>query len=112
MAYRDQAEDSETPAATGFLGLPAHYFGPPDGEDAIRADELAASRIETEAMGALRAAVHDPGTGFASRPPTERLAALPEIQATLDGIDETFRAQAMTPRRARTVGDKADYTYK
>ncbi len=99
MAYRDQAEDSETPAATGFLGLPSHYFGPPDGEDAIRADELAASRIETEAMGALRAALHDPGTGFASRPPTERLSALPEIQATLDGIGETFRAQATTPRQ-------------
>ncbi len=99
MAYRDQAEDSETPAATGFLGLPSHYFGPPDGEDAIRADEMLASRIEAQAMGELRAALHDPETGFASHSPQERLAALPGIEATLDGIGETFRAQATTPRQ-------------
>ena len=108
MAYREQAEDGAIPAEVGFLGLPSHYFGPPEGETALRADEMHANRIETEAMGALRAALHHPETGFAVRPPAERLAALPEIQATLDGIGETFRAQATTPRQQAILGPLLD----
>ena len=92
-------EPDDSTAATGPFGIPAHHFGPPDGETALLADEMHASRIETEAMGAVRAALHDPQTGFAARPSLERLAALPAIEATLDGIGETFRAQATTPRQ-------------
>ena len=86
-------------STVGAFGIPADYFGPPDGEIAFQADEMQASRIETQAMAAVRTALHDPQTGFAARPPLERLTALPEIQATLDGIGETFRAQATTPRQ-------------
>ena len=75
MAHREQATDSESLAEVGFLGLPSHYFGPTDGETALRADKMHANRIETEAMGALRSVLHDSETGFASRPPTERLGA-------------------------------------
>ena len=107
MTFRDAPQETETPAP-GPFGVPPEYFGPPDGETALRADEMHANRIETEAMGALRIALHDPQTGFASRPPTERLAALPELQATLDGIGETFRAQATTPRQQAILGPLLD----
>ena len=107
MTFRDTPQDTETPP-TGPFGVPPEYFGPPDGETALRADEMQANRIETQAMGALRTALHHPETGFASRPPTERLAALPEIQATLDGIGETFRAQATTPRQRAILGPLLD----
>ena len=107
MTFRDTPQDTETPAA-GPFGVPPEYFGPPDGETALRADEMHATRVETEAMSALRTALHHPETGFASRPPTERLAALPELQATLDGIGETFRAQATTPRQRAILGPLLD----
>lgn len=90
MTFSDLPQPTETPAA-GPFGVPPEYFGPPDGETALRADEMQANRIEMQAMGALRVALHHPETGFASRTPTERLAALPGIEATLDGIGETFR---------------------
>ena len=107
MTFRDTPQDTETPP-TGPFGVPPEYFGPPDGETALRADEMQANRIETQAMGALRTALHHPETGFASRPPTERLAALPEIQVTLDGIGETFRAHATTPRQRAILGPLLD----
>ena len=107
MTFSDLPQPTETPPA-GPFGVPPEYFGPPEGETALRADEMHANRIETEAMGALRAALHHPETGFAVRPPAERLAALPEIQATLDGIGETFRAQATTPRQQAILGPLLD----
>ncbi len=65
----------------------------------MRADELAIGPVEARAMGALRGLVHDPGTGFASRPPEERLAAMPAILAAIEGIGESHRAEAATPRQ-------------
>ena len=107
MTFRGTPQETETPA-TGPFGVPPEYLGPPDGETALRADEMHANRIEMQAMGALRSAIHDPNTGFASRPPAERLAALPEIQATLDGIGETFRAPATTPRQQAILAPLLD----
>ncbi len=98
MSFNDTPQDTES-LPTGPFGVPAEYFGPPDGADAVRADELAAQQIEIRAMGALRAVLHDPATGFAARPSEERLTALPRTLAAIEGIGESHRAEAATPRQ-------------
>ncbi len=108
LAYRDQAEDSKTQAATGFLGLPSEYFGPPNDEDFVRADELAAQRIEVRAMSALRSVLDDPTTGYASRPSGERLAALPQALEAIDRIGESRGAEAATPRQRAILSPLLD----
>ncbi len=92
-------EPDDSAAAAGPFGIPAGYFGPPDGEDAVRADELAIGPIEMRAMGALRGLLHDPETGFASLPPEERLAAMPATLAAIEGIGDSHRTEATTSRQ-------------
>ncbi len=99
MSFQEQIPENAAAPITGAFGIPAEYFGSPEGPDAVRADELVAGGIETRAMGALRAVLHDPTTGFASLGPEERLAALPETLATVERIGESHRSEAATPRQ-------------